>query len=164
MINVMFVCLGNICRSPTAHGVFEQLVEQQGYQHVINCHSSGTSGWHIGEPPDPRSVAAANQRDLDLSHLRSEQITAQSDFQSLDYILAMDNENLAKLQAMAPANFEGVLDLLLSFHPNENLTEVPDPYYGEGDGFAYVLDLIEAASQALLSVIVKQHHLTRKRP
>lgn len=149
---VLFVCLGNICRSPTAHGVFARMVAQRNLADLIEVDSCGTGGWHVGEPPDARATAEALKRGYDLSPLRARQIR-DADFQRFDYILAMDQMNLADLQAMCPAAYPGRLDLFLSFAGNAPETEVPDPYYGGDRGFAHVLDLVEQASAGLLTEI-----------
>lgn len=154
MTKVLFVCLGNICRSPTAHGIFAGLVKARGMGERITVDSAGTSDWHIGKGPDPRSVAAALARGVDLSSLRASQVT-RADFQVYDYILAMDKQNLADLKGLAPADYTGCLDLFLRF-ADAGVDEVPDPYYGGQDGFIRVLDLIEAASEGLLQHIAEQ--------
>lgn len=152
LVNVLFVCLGNICRSPTAEGVFRDLVRREGLDGVIKTDSAGTSGWHIGEPPDERAREAALRRGIDLSDLRGRQTRAQ-DFDDFDYVLAMDRRNHAALAQVAPRGREGRLHMFLAFAPHLGLTEVPDPYYGAGDGFETVLDMIEAASRGLLDHI-----------
>ncbi|SEQ68988.1 protein tyrosine phosphatase [Amphritea atlantica] len=152
--SVLFVCLGNICRSPTAHGVFRALVEQRGMTHLIEIDSAGTAAYHIGNPPDHRSVTVARQRGYDLSDLRARQAIS-ADFDHYDYILAMDKENLAELKSISPAGFQGHLGLFLDLAELE-LREVPDPYYGGPAGFDRVLDLVEAASEALLDRIAKE--------
>ncbi|QFU76125.1 low molecular weight phosphotyrosine protein phosphatase [Halioglobus maricola] len=154
MSNVMFVCLGNICRSPTAHGVFEAMVNARGLQNRIRVDSSGTGDWHIGHAPDKRATAEAAQRGYDLSHLRARQVRP-SDFDEFDYILAMDGQNLADLQAMCPPDYTGVLALFLPFAPDNPTDEVPDPYYGGAEGFTQVLDMVEAASEGLLAEIMR---------
>ncbi|MRI35237.1 phosphotyrosine protein phosphatase [Endozoicomonas sp. OPT23] len=157
MIKVMFVCLGNICRSPTAHGVFEQMVKEQGLEHLIQVESSGTSGWHQGEKPDGRSSAEAANRGYDLSYVRS-QATTDADFVEMDYLLAMDADNLVELQSRCPKEYQHKLSLFLS-HAELSESEVPDPYYGGTKGFSHVLDLVEAGSRALLEHICSQHSL-----
>lgn len=147
-MSVLFVCLGNICRSPTAHGVFETLVAQQGLAGSITVDSAGTAAYHVGNPPDQRSIAAAKSRGYDLSALRARQVTAE-DFQQFDYILAMDQENLHQLQRLMPADYAGHLGLFLPLGQCVE-TEVPDPYYGGAAGFEHVLDLVENASMGLL--------------
>ena len=156
-VRVLFVCLGNICRSPTAHGVFEHLVQRDQLDQHIVVDSAGTGDWHIGRAPDERSSAAASQRGYDLTTLRARQVCA-ADFEQFDYILAMDRQNLRDLQRMQPANFAGELGLLLSYGEHGE-DEVPDPYYGDGSGFERVLDLVENASQHLLQTIIERHAL-----
>lgn len=151
--SVLFVCLGNICRSPTAHGVFQSMVDERGLTDVIEVDSCGTGDWHVGGAPDRRSTAKAAKRGYDLSGLRARQFQA-ADFARFDYILAMDLKNLATLEAMRPKEFSGHLGLLLGFAGNVDLKEVPDPYYGGARGFNYVLDLVEWASEGLLREIV----------
>lgn len=153
MSSVLFVCLGNICRSPTAHGVFEGLVAQAGLAEQILVDSAGTGAWHAGEPPDKRSQAAARARGYELQHLRARQVLA-SDFERFDYILAMDAQNLRDLEAMRPASYQGELGLFLDYISEQSYhREVPDPYYGGAQGFEHVLDLVEQASQGLLAHI-----------
>lgn len=156
-VNVLFVCLGNICRSPTAHGVFQHLIDRHNLQHEIRVDSAGTGDWHIGRAPDKRSTATALQRGYDLSVLRARQVSAE-DFSRFDYILAMDAQNLRDLQRLRPAHFRGGLDLFLRYGSSA-LNEVPDPYYGESDGFEQVLDLVEEAAQGLLREIAQHHQL-----
>ena len=150
-MKVLFVCLGNICRSPTAEGIFRQYVEKAGLSDKITMDSAGTSDWHIGKTPDPRTQAAAAMRGYDLSTLRGRQAVP-ADFAKFDLILAMDNSNLSNLQAIQPANSKAELALYL---PRFGISpdEVPDPYYGGEDGFELVLDMLEQASQVLLDEI-----------
>lgn len=155
-VKVLFVCLGNICRSPTAHGVFQHRVAEAGLQHSIEVDSAGTGGWHIGEPPDKRAIGTAKQRGYDLSPLRARQFSA-DDLQSFDYVLAMDQENLQDMLAAKRATPRGHVGLFLEFDKNSEYKEVPDPYFGGAKGFERVLDLIESASQGLLEHIQKQH-------
>ncbi len=157
-VGVLFVCLGNICRSPTAHGVFERLVSERGMAHAIRVDSCGTGDWHVGHAPDRRAAAEARRRGYELDHLRARQVE-RADFDRFDYILAMDRSNLADLEAMRPAGFDGHLGLFLAFAPRAGIAEVPDPYYGAEDGFARVLDLVEAASEGLLETICRAHSL-----
>lgn len=151
--NVLFVCLGNICRSPTAHGVFQAMVDEQGLTELIAVDSCGTGDWHVGNTPDRRSTAKAAKRGYDISSLRARQFQA-SDFGRFDYILAMDKKNLAAIEEMRPDTFSGHLELFLGYAGNVELEEVPDPYYGGAGGFNYVLDLVEWASEGLLREIV----------
>lgn len=153
-VNVLFVCMGNICRSPTAHGVFEQLVESAGLSDQIGVDSAGTHAYHIGEPPDQRSQAAAALRNIDLSPQRARQVE-QQDFERFDYVLAMDHNNLAGLQRFA--NQHARVQLLMDYAQRWSEQEVPDPYYGGGRGFEQVLDMIEDASAELLKHIVRNH-------
>ena len=150
-MKVLFVCLGNICRSPTAEGVFRHYVEQAGLSEQVTIDSAGTSDWHIGKTPDPRTIAAAAQRGYDVSTLRGRQASA-ADFNEFDLILAMDNSNLTNLQAIQPAQSKAELALYL---PRFGISpdEVPDPYYGGEDGFELVLDMLEQASQVLLDEV-----------
>jgi protein-tyrosine phosphatase len=152
MINVLFVCLGNICRSPTADGIFRKLVSREKLERAITVDSAGTSEWHLGKMPDGRTIAAAKKRGYDLSVLRARQVSA-ADFDEFDYVLAMDNSNLRDLQKIKPQHYEGHLGLFLDFGSNKNYREVPDPYYGGEDGFELVLDLVEEAAKGLLAHI-----------
>lgn len=151
--NVLFVCLGNFCRSPSAEGVFRQRVEQRKLDEYINVDSAGTGRWHIGESPDPRAAAAAADRGIDISHLRGRQVRAQ-DFDDFDYIVAMDNANYADLSALASNTQQQKIHLFLDFANQVSETQVPDPYY-EG-GFPFVFSLIEKASDGLLDHIQNQ--------
>ena len=148
-ISVLFVCLGNICRSPTAHGVFEKKVAELGLDQHIRVDSAGTGDWHLGKKPDPRTIAAAQQRGYNLAHLRARQVSA-ADFTHFDYILAMDGKNLANLQAMQPSHFDGTLSLFLPFGQG-SFAEVPDPYTGGVEGFEQVLERVEQAAEGLLA-------------
>ncbi|MBQ0719939.1 MAG: low molecular weight phosphotyrosine protein phosphatase [Gammaproteobacteria bacterium] len=148
-IAVLFVCLGNICRSPTAHGVFEKRVAELGLEQQIRIDSAGTGDWHLGKQPDPRTILAAQRGGYDLRHLRARQVTA-LDFDLFDYILAMDGKNLANLRAMQPRHFDGTLGLFLPFGQG-SLDEVPDPYAGGEEGFQQVLEMVERATDGLLT-------------
>jgi protein-tyrosine phosphatase len=149
---VLFVCLGNICRSPTAQGVLESLAAQRGLSGAVRVDSCGTGDWHVGSAPDRRAVAAAARRGYDLSRLRARQVCLE-DFSAFDYILAMDRENLEYLHGMRPGGFQGHLGLFLAFAGDGAPADVPDPYYGGAGGFDHVLDLIEAASEGLLRTL-----------
>lgn len=157
-VKVLFVCLGNICRSPTAHGVFQRLVETNGFDHLIRVDSAGTGDWHLGLPPDQRASASAARRGYDLTDLRARQVVA-ADFREYDYILAMDARNLGNLRQLAPADFTGELQLFLHYASGVDEREVPDPYYGGLDGFDHVLDLVENAARGLLDTLVTRHGL-----
>ncbi|MDM8559386.1 low molecular weight protein-tyrosine-phosphatase [Candidatus Parabeggiatoa sp. HSG14] len=154
MVKVLFVCMGNICRSPTAEGVFTFMVKQAGLNNKVDIDSAGTHDYNIGKPPDSRSQAAALKRGIDLSGLRARQVTS-ADFNQFDYVLAMDRYNYEILQSLCPPGHEHKLHLFLSFAPKLNTREIPDPYEGD-NGFDHVLDLVEAASSGLLTEIQKQ--------
>jgi protein-tyrosine phosphatase len=156
MIKVLFVCMGNICRSPTADAVFTHMVQQANLQHQIEIDSAGTHAYHIGEQADLRSQQAARKRGIDMSHLRARRVAA-NDFEKFDYILAMDRDNYTILKQACPRGQEHKLSMFLNFAPDLNVKEVPDPYYGGSNGFEHVLDLIEAASRGLLDDIRQQH-------
>lgn len=149
---VLFVCLGNICRSAAAHGVLESMVAERGLGEQVYIDSCGTGDWHIGHSPDRRASAEAAKRGYDISHLRARQVEP-GDFEQFDYILAMDKQNLADLRAMSPGHFDGYLGLFLPFAPENPLEEVPDPYYGGDEGFTEVLDMVEASCEGLLREI-----------
>jgi protein-tyrosine phosphatase len=146
---VLFVCLGNICRSPTAEAVLRALAPEVAPELVLDIDSAGTAGYHIGEPPDPRMRAAAARRGYDLTALRA-RIVEPDDFERFDLILAMDRENLTVLRRRAPAAVHSRLRLFLEFAPQKRLEDVPDPYYGGPNGFEEVLDLVEDAARGLL--------------
>lgn len=148
-MRVLFVCLGNICRSPTAEAIMRQRLRQAGLAERILVDSAGTGGWHVGKAPDPRTQQAALRRGYDLSALRGRQVSA-DDFSRFDLLLAMDSSNLSHLQGLRPATASAELDLYLRRY-RLALEEVPDPYYGGAQGFEQVLDLLEQASDALLS-------------
>jgi protein-tyrosine phosphatase len=148
----LFVCLGNICRSPTAEGVFRHLLAQEAPELRVEVDSAGTAGYHIGDPPDLRSQRAASRRGIDLSGLRARQVTP-GDFAHFELILAMDCDNLAMLQSMRPALARAQLRLFLDYAPQLDLREVPDPYYGDASGFEQVLDLAAAASRGLIAAL-----------
>jgi protein-tyrosine phosphatase len=148
-MKILFVCLGNICRSPTAEAVLRGVLAREAPELAITVDSAGTSNYHLDSPPDRRSQAAARQRDYDLSDLRARQVRAE-DFTAFDLILAMDRNNLEELLRMAPKSARGKIQLFLDYAPEQALREVPDPYFGGATGFEDVLDLIEAASRGLL--------------
>ncbi|WP_028669949.1 low molecular weight protein-tyrosine-phosphatase [Saccharospirillum impatiens] len=147
--SVLFVCLGNICRSPTAQAVFEAQLASSALAGQVEVDSAGTAAYHLGKAPDPRSRAAARERGYDLDNLRARQVSFE-DFLRFDYILAMDADNLTQLEAMAPESPRASLALFLDFAARSNKREVPDPYFGGEDGFETVLDLCEQASRGLL--------------
>ncbi len=156
MIKVLFVCLGNICRSPSAEAVFRALVTAEGMSEHIEVDSAGTHPYHLGEPPDTRASSAAARRGLDLAGLRARQATLQ-DFHSFDYILCMDRQNQSHLQQLAPPDLAEKVRLLMEFANEAIDLEVPDPYYGGTKGFEQVLDMLEEAAQGLLRQIRTDH-------
>ncbi len=151
-IKVMFVCMGNICRSPTAHGVFQKLVDTAGLADSIIVESSGTTAYHVGEPPDHRATMMAKSHAVHLSDFRAQKVT-QQDYINQSYILAMDYENLRNMKQECPEQYQSKIQLLLDFHPNEFLDEVPDPYYGGDNGFKDVYEMVEVACSELLQKI-----------
>ncbi len=155
-VKVLFVCMGNICRSPTAEGVFRKLVEERGLQDTIHIDSAGTHAYHVGSAPDKRAQRAANNRDIDLSKLRGRQFQP-VDFDEFDYIMVMDRSNLKNVLALSEGEARGQVGLFLDFAQTARTDEVPDPYYGGDRGFEYVLDLIEEASSGLLAHIQSRH-------
>ena len=158
MIKVLFVCLGNICRSPTADGVFTKLLSDNGLSDSISVDSAGTGDWNLGKAPDQRARSAAAKRGYDLSGLRA-RLVRQQDFDEFDVILAMDDNNFKDLLAMSPEHHHGKIGLFLEHAPQCGLKTLPDPYYDGADRFEYVLDLVEAASEGLLKHI-KHYHLS----
>lgn len=158
MIKVLFVCLGNICRSPTAEGVFRKLIQEQGYVDRILTDSAGTHAYHVGEPPDERAQATAALRDIDISQSRGRMATV-SDIEEFDYILAMDRENLLHLRKIGPPQMRHKIELLLKYLPHRREQDVPDPYFGGASGFDRVLDMIEEAAHGLLNEIRNRYKL-----
>jgi protein-tyrosine phosphatase len=148
-VKVLFVCLGNICRSPTAEAVFRAISAREAPELGIEVDSAGTAAYHIGHPPDRRSQEAALRRGYDLAPLRARQVDI-GDFDHFDLVLAMDRENLDDLRALAPSGAHDRIRLFLEFAPGAQEHDVPDPYYGGPTGFERVLDLVEAASSGLL--------------
>ncbi|MFO1400964.1 MAG: low molecular weight protein-tyrosine-phosphatase [Steroidobacteraceae bacterium] len=161
-MRVLFVCTGNICRSPTAEAVFADLVRREAPRAGIEVDSAGTHGYHVGEPPDARAVAAARRRGIDMSALRARQLES-ADFTRFDLLLAMDERNLRDLLARAPRAGRAAepaarapaerVRLLLEYAPALGVREVPDPYYGEPRDFEYVLDIVTTATRGLLAAL-----------
>ena len=147
--SILFVCLGNICRSPTAQGIFEKHLAASDLAEHVRVDSAGTGGWHVGHAPDPRATEAAAELGVDLRSQRARQVTP-GDFEVFDRVLAMDHANLADLQAMAPEGAIARVELFLSYARHADVDEVPDPYYGGASGFSRVLDLISDASEGLI--------------
>lgn len=156
-VKVLFVCMGNICRSPLAHGLFEHRVEEAGLSKAISIDSAGTHAYHVGNTPDPRSQQTAKRHGIDLSAQRARQVR-ESDFEQFDYVIAMDRDNHAILSAQCPAEHRHKLKLFLEFAPQLSETEVPDPYYGGDSGFEHVYQLIDAAADGLMADI-ESHYL-----
>lgn len=155
MTRVLFVCMGNICRSPTAHGIFREQVRQAGLQAEIIIDSAGTHAYHIDEPPDSRSIETAQRYGIDISDLRARQVSA-ADFTSFDYIFAMDRDNLERLQMQCPTNDQHKLSLMRALAGEE--LDVPDPYYGGSSGFDDVFHMLTTASSALLASLLPDVH------
>ena len=160
MVSVLFVCTGNICRSPTAEAVFRKMVRDEGLEEAILIESAGTTDFHEGQAADARAQETARRRGINMEDIRARRVTAE-DFTRFDYLLAMDRSHLRELQSRgerlsAPVSAER-LRLFMEFAPALALSEVPDPYYGDGDGFAQVFDMIEAASGGLLEEIRRTH-------
>ena len=151
-ISVLFICMGNICRSPTAEGVFSQRVEESGLAGGVRIDSAGTHAYHIGASPDARSQEFAAKRGYDLSTQKARKVTA-SDFVKFDYLLAMDHDNLALLDAACPPQYRHKLGLFMQYAKNFDAEVVPDPYYGGARGFDIVLDYIEDASDGLIEAL-----------
>ena len=150
---VLFVCLGNICRSPTAEGVLRAIAAREYPGLMLEVDSAGTADFHVGEPPDRRTVAAGRRRGYDLAGLRARQVQRE-DFNRVVYVLAMDRANLAALERLRPRDASARLALFLEFAP-EAVPEVPDPYYGGVEDFERVLDLCESGARGLLESLVK---------
>ncbi|NNM62347.1 MAG: low molecular weight phosphotyrosine protein phosphatase [Steroidobacteraceae bacterium] len=149
-MRVLCVCLGNICRSPTAEGVLRDLAAREAPGLRIEVDSAGTAGYHIGAAPDPRSRRAALARGIDIGALRARQVVPE-DFRRFDFLLAMDAANLRDLRAVAPAGASAQLRLLMDYAPQSGRLEVPDPYYGDERDFELVLDLVQTAARGFLA-------------
>ncbi len=147
---ILFVCMGNICRSPTAEGVFRKLLTERAPDLDVLVDSAGTHEYHAGHPPDPRAVRAAERRGVDLTALRARAVTGR-DFEDFELVLAMDQLNRHTLLERAPPQYHGRIRLYLEFAPHLGRLDVPDPYYGGSTGFEYVLDLVEEAGAGLLA-------------
>ena len=160
MIRVLFVCTGNICRSPTAEGVFRQMLREEGLECSVSALSAGTHGYHLGEAPDQRTQQAAARRGYDLSDLRAKKIS-QQDFENFDLILAMDRNNLELLCGLSPTERADRLHLFMDYSKLFEGEEVPDPYYGLGQGFDRVLDMVEDGARGLI-LVIKEDFLINK--
>lgn len=161
MYRVLFVCMGNICRSPTAEGVLRRLAAERVPDLALEVDSAGTHGYHVGEPPDPRAVAAASRRGIDLRRLRARKVE-DTDFERFDLIVAMDRLNREVLRDRCPASHRERIRLFMEFAGQEQDEDVPDPYYGGPLGFEQVLDLAEEASEGLLEEILESVRARRR--
>ena len=157
-IRVLMVCMGNICRSPMAHGVFAERIREAGLDHAVDVDSAGTHSYHVGEPPDRRAQAAARARGYELSGQRARRLVA-DDFRNFDYVLVMDDENLRNARTLQPSDGRARLHRFLEFAGSRPEREVPDPYYGGAQGFATVMDLVEEAATGFLSHLRQRHGL-----
>ncbi|MGB8856321.1 MAG: low molecular weight protein-tyrosine-phosphatase [Burkholderiales bacterium] len=162
MTKILFVCMGNICRSPTAEAVLHHLVRRQGLEEHISVDSAGTIGFHSGEPPDKRATLHAARRGYDLSRIRARQIN-QPDYELFDYVLAMDKQNIAWLKKQIPNEYMHKLRLFLDFSEKYAGQDVPDPYYGNADGFETVLDMTEDAARGLLAHLQQKETALEKK-
>lgn len=154
-ISVLFICMGNICRSPTAEGVFRKVVADAGLAHRFHIDSAGTHAYHVDEPPDRRAQVAAERRGFSLADIRARRIDA-TDFETFDYIFAMDRDNLRLINEAAGEQSASQIKLYLEYATGGRELEVPDPYYGGASGFERVLDLVEDASTRLLEILRKE--------
>lgn len=153
-LRILFVCMGNICRSPTAEGILRAKLDAAGLAEAVELDSAGTGDWHVGKAPDARTIQAATGRGYDLGALRARQVTA-DDFQRFDLILAMDRDNLAWLEQLRPD--QGAVPELFLARQGLAVDEVPDPYYGGAAGFERVLDLLESACDGLVAEVAARH-------
>jgi protein-tyrosine phosphatase len=151
---LLFVCMGNICRSPTAHGVMRHKVRTAGLERAIDVDSAGTHGWHEGDPPDERAIAHARRRGYDIADLRARPLRP-ADFERFDLLLVMDEDNRAAARRIGAAAQHGKLRMLTEYGLGHRAREVPDPYYGGAAGFEHVLDLVEDACDGLLKQVVR---------
>jgi protein-tyrosine phosphatase len=158
MVRVLFVCMGNICRSPLAQGVFEDVLRREGLEGEVSVDSAGTGAWHVGSPPDERALGAASLRGVDISSQRARRIKPE-DCQSFDYVLTMDEENYRAVAGLCRGS--AVVRPFLDFAADSPEREIPDPFYGGPEGFEHVLDLAEEASERLLEDI-RERHLSRR--
>lgn len=157
-VNVMFVCLGNICRSPTAQGVFQKLVDAEGLTDRVIVDSCGTAAFNVGKQPDPRAQAAALQRGLDISGYIARQIN-DDDYNWSHYIIAMDRSNFTNVKTFAPKDYSGEISMFMKYSPNPGLGIIPDPYYEDAERFDAVFKMIEDAARGLLNHIRTRHNI-----
>ncbi len=156
MLRVLFVCTGNICRSPTAEGVMRALVEDRGLAAQIEIDSAGIGGWHVGEPPDERSQETARRRGVEIGTQRARTVRP-GDFEHFDLIIAMDGGHYRSLAGACPDGRHDRIRMFMDYAPDYGIEDVPDPYYGAGDGFERVFDMIEAGAAAILAEIEADH-------
>lgn len=162
-MKVLFVCMGNICRSPTAEAIFRKLAAENGLSAPLEIDSAGTHGFHVGRPPDPRSIAHAARRGFDLTALRAREVVV-SDFERFDHVIAMDEENVRHLRAFCPDRLSKKITLLLDYASDQKYREVPDPYQGKAKDFELALDLIEQGCRGLVEHLREERRaLARKR-
>ncbi|KAA9131949.1 low molecular weight phosphotyrosine protein phosphatase [Marinihelvus fidelis] len=151
MTSVLFVCMGNVCRSPSAEGYFRHHVEAAGLEDEFDIDSAGTHGYHVGRPPDSRAITACARHGIDISSLSARQVSA-ADLQQYDHVLAMDTQNLAALRQLA-GEHAGRVRLMLDYAPGQDRREVPDPYYGGDEGFELMCGLLDSATRGLLAAL-----------
>jgi protein-tyrosine phosphatase len=149
MINILFVCMGNICRSPSAEGFFINALKRSDIRNQVSTDSAGTHGYHVGHSPDARAVESAANFGVDISQLRARKVRV-SDFHDYDLIVAMDRSNFADLKRIQPLDSNAGLEMMMEFHPDRRPQEVPDPYYGGVEGFSYMCELLDSATAGLL--------------
>lgn len=154
-IKVLFVCMGNICRSPTAEGVFNKVILDKGTANRFSVDSAGTHAYHIGKQADIRSRQMALSRGIDLSNIRARKVMP-SDFEHFDHILAMDTDNYNMLIEASPSKYHHKIKLFLDYAPEQNERDVPDPYFGGQNGFVHVFDLVEEASEGFYNAVINQ--------
>lgn len=155
MVHVLFVCLGNICRSPLAEGVFRRLVAERGLSDRIRVDSAGTGGWHVGHPPDRRMQATAEARGVSLSGIEARKVR-RADLTAFDYVFAMDRENLRDLRALDSGEAREKIRLFRDFDPQDGGSDVPDPYYGGEEGFEVVFEIVDRTCRAILDFICRR--------
>ena len=158
---LLFICLGNICRSPMAEGVFRRVIEEEGLAERFEIESAGLGDWHVGQPPDIRAQAAAEARGIDISGQCARQVEG-TDFSRFDLLVVMDRSNYAELRRRAPREVHAKIRHFLEFAPHVGTKDVPDPFFGGAEGFDQALDLIEAAAQGLLASLVGEESLPAK--
>lgn len=156
-LHILFVCMGNICRSPTAEGVFKSKLQNSTLLDAIHVDSAGTHNYHPNSPPDSRSQMHALKRGYDLSHLRARSVN-ESDFENFDLLLTMDWDNRALLEQRCPTHLHHKIRNFAEFLKTSNATVIPDPYYGDEQNFEHVLDLVEEASEGLMEFVIKKVH------